>query len=126
MLGKPVVRELGVIKKTEILIALLEDPQRIKNFYPELSAPQMQELRNFIEQQIIHLSNRNSQSSFTHEQLKNRYEPIPNYYHNQYCREPLEACYNESCLTSNPSCFSNKMRTQLEVTLAIVKDYLPA
>ncbi len=126
MLGKPVKRELGVVKKTEMLLTLLEYPQRVKEYYSQLSAPQIQELRNFLEQQIVHLSTGKSQTPLTQEQVKNRYEPVPNYYHKQYCREPLEACYNETCLASNPSCFSKKMQTQLEVTLNMIKEYLPS
>ena len=124
MLGKRIKKKLGIIKKTEILLRLVQDDQPLDDIYQQLTAPQMQDLRNYLEQQIVHFSALRDEQPLTVEAIKAKLEPVPNYYHNQYCREPLEACINETCMASNPSCFSNKMKTQLKVTLAILRTYL--
>lgn len=124
MLGKRIKKKLGIIKKTEILLRLVQDDQPLDDIYQQLTAPQMQDLRNYLEQQIVHFSALRDEEPLTVAAIKAKLEPVPNYYHNQYCREPLEACINETCMASNPSCFSNKMKTQLKVTLAILRTYL--
>ena len=124
MLGKRIKKKLGIIKKTEILLRLVQDDQTLDDIYQQLTAPQMQDLRNYLEQQIVHFSALRDEEPLTVATIKAKLEPVPNYYHNQYCREPLEACINETCMASNPSCFSNKMKTQLKVTLAILRTYL--
>lgn len=124
MLSKRVKQKLGVVKKTELLLKLLNDPGSLSEEYKQLSAPQMQELRSFLEKQVMHFSALKDAEPLTLEAIKNRLEPIPNYYHNQDCREPLEACFNETCLASYPTCFKNKMNGQLSVILGLLENYL--
>ena len=47
--------KLGAVKKSEILIRLLAG-ETLEEAYRRLSAPQMRELRDFLEEQIVHLS----------------------------------------------------------------------
>ena len=124
MLGKTINKKLGVVQKTNILLSFLANATVDSTDISNLSAPQMQDLRNFLEQQIRHFSALQDEKGLMLEDIKNQLEPIPNYYHKQDCREPLEACYNETCLASNPTCFSKKMRSQIRVLVEILNKYI--
>ncbi len=106
---------LSTLKKAQILLKILrqDDPEE---FYQELSSLEMRELRNFLEDEIIFLNGAEN-PGITKEQLRKAYPSVQEYYRKQDCHEPLEACIDESCLKSNPVCFSFKMRTHLEVLL---------
>jgi hypothetical protein len=124
MLGKSTKNKLGIVRKTEILLKLLNGEDGVEEIYPKLSAFQMQDLRNFLENQILHFSARQDENPLTLAELKSRLEPIPNYYYKQDCREPLDSCYNETCIASYPGCFSKKMKTQFDIILELLKQYL--
>lgn len=124
MLGKTINKKLGVVQKTNILLSILANTTLDNTDVSKLSAPQLQDLRNFLEQQIRHFSAVQDETALTFEDIKNQLEPIPNYYHKQDCREPLEACYNETCLASNPTCFSKKMRAQINVLIEMLNKYI--
>jgi len=124
MLGKAVSKKLSVVQKTNILLSILANATVDSTDIANLSAPQMQDLRNFLEQQIRHFSALQDEKALTPEDIKNQLEPIPNYYHKQDCREPLEACYNETCLVSESTCFSKKMRSQIRVLVEILNKYI--
>ncbi|RMH89416.1 MAG: hypothetical protein D6681_14470 [Calditrichaeota bacterium] len=123
MFRKSVPRKLGITHKTEVMMRLLIQ-QGIDDLCQEFSAPQMQDLRDFLEQQVLHLSQLMDAAPISLTDIKDGFEPIPNYYYRQDCREPLEACFNETCLASNPSCFSRKMKTQLLVLQRMLERYL--
>ncbi|MCB0261795.1 MAG: hypothetical protein KDE52_08885 [Calditrichaeota bacterium] len=124
MLGKLQKRKLSALTKTAVMVRLIEAPETLPEVFDGLSAHQMQDLRNYLTDQIIYLSSMTNDQPLTREAVTARLEPIPNYYHKQYCREPLEACYNETCMTSNPSCFSKKMRSQIDVMVEMILPYL--
>ena len=109
---------LGVVKKSEILMRLLAG-ENLDESYRRLTAPQMRDLRDFLEAQVVHLSG-HGDTPLSKADITQKLEPVPNYYYKQDCREPLEACFNETCLASNPICFSNKMKSQL----AVIRDLL--
>ncbi len=124
MFGKTISKKLDVVQKTNILLSILRDVTLDTTAIANLSAPQMQDLRNFLEQQIRHFSALQDDTPLNSEHIKNQLEPIPNYYHKQDCREPLDACYNETCLASNPTCFSKKMRSQIAVLIEMLNKYI--
>lgn len=124
MLQKPIKRKLSIIQKSAIMLDLLNG-KSINEQFKQLSAPQLQDLRNYLEEQLVFMSATGSPEGLTLAEIKNTLEPIPNYFYKQDCREPLEACFNETCIASNPSCFSNKMKSQLSVILNLLKEYLP-
>lgn len=115
--------KLGVIKKAEVTLKLLQGKAAIEDIYPRLNAFQMQDLRDYLEQQVIHFSALKDETPLTLAEIKSKLEPIPNYYYKQDCREPVDACFNETCIASYPSCFSNKMKTQLKVILELLQEY---
>lgn len=115
-------QKLSVLQRSEILLKLLKTGD-VSELYPHLSAPQMRDLRNLIEQQVIRLSAA-AGDELGPQKIKDELEPVPNYYYKQDCQEPLDVCYNETCLASNPICFSNKMKSQLEVLVKLVRPYL--
>ena len=123
MLLKSPNKELGISRKAQILLQLL-DKEPPADIFADLSAPQLQDLRDFLESQILHLASLRDQGQLSLAEIKGRLEPVPNYYYKQDCREPLEACLNETCLASNPICFSNKMKSQIQVILMILQGYL--
>lgn len=124
MRAKSSKNKLSVIKKTEILLKFINGDGNIEELYANLSAFQMQDLRNFLEHQILHFSAQQDNNPLTLAEIKSRLEPIPNYYYKQDCREPLDACYNETCIASYPSCFSKKMKTQLKIIVEMLREYI--
>lgn len=124
MRAKSSKNKLSVIKKTEILLKLINGDGNIEELYANLSAFQMQDLRNFLEHQILHFSDQQDANPLTLAEIKSRLEPIPNYYYKQDCREPLDSCYNETCVASYPSCFSKKMKTQLKIIVKMLREYI--
>ena len=115
---------LNLIIRANILKTLLEG-QSLEAVYPRLTVYQLQELRDFLQEEVVYLSGLKDDSPLTIADVKERYEPIPNYYYRQDCREPLDSCYNETCLTSNPICFSKKMKGQLSELVQLLQPYLP-
>lgn len=88
-----------------------------------LSAHQLQELRDFLENELLYLTSMNERS-LTRERIRAKYPSIHDYYYSYDCRETLDACYNETCLALNPNCFSRKMREQIKVLLDMLGVYL--
>ncbi len=123
MRAKLFKNKLGVIKKAEVVLKLLQGHTAIEDIYPRLNAFQMQDLRDYLEQQVVHFSALRDETPLTLAEIKSKLEPIPNYYYKQDCREPMDACFNETCIASYPGCFSNKMKTQLKVILEMLREY---
>ncbi len=117
-------RKISPLTKTLVMIRLIESPETLPELFKNLTAPQMQDLRNYLIDQIIYISGLMGEVPLSKAEILSQMEPVPNYYHKQYCREPLDACINESCMASNPSCFSKKMRTQIDVLVNIILSYL--
>lgn len=114
---------LSRLKLGEILLTIQsgENPEKL---YSDFSAKEMQELRNFLEKELQYLSSLKTGSPLPISEIKGKYEQIPNYYYKQACREPLEACINETCLASNPECFSRKMKTHIDVLIKLLIPYM--
>ncbi len=115
--------KISIIKRGQILLKI-QKGESLEPIFTDLSAYQMKELRNFLEEEVIYLSSLKDDKAIKLSEIKSNYEPVPNYYYRQDCREPLEACLNETCLTSNPECFSRKMRGQIDEILKVMKPYL--
>jgi len=114
---------ISLLKKAQILVFLSED-RRIDKLLSQLGARDLLELRNFLEQELTFLAAKADNNVLNPGDLKSKYEPIPNYYYRQDCREPLESCYNETCLAADPDCFGQKMYGQIIVLSRMVKQYL--
>jgi len=110
---------LSVIKKAELLLRIL-NKENLEKILEQFTPGQLQEIRNYLESQVLLLTD----SDFTITDIKSHFEPIPNYYYRQDCREPLEACFNETCMANNPQCFSNKMRGQINVLLSMLSEHM--
>ncbi|RMF60388.1 MAG: hypothetical protein D6748_04195 [Calditrichaeota bacterium] len=123
MFPKDKKSHIGYFRKAIFLMQLIRGGD-LGSIIDPLNAHQLQELRNFLEDQIIYLSNKRDLNPLTLAEIKTNLEPIPNYYWAQDCREPLEACFNETCLTSNSQCFSKKMKQQINALIKILKPYL--
>lgn len=127
MLTKRTKRKLGVVKRAEILLKLTgQDADAFDDAYKSFSAQQARELRDFLEQQVLHFSKKKDEEAFSLEAVKEKMEPIPNYFYKQDCREPMESCFNETCLASNPGCFKKKIKGQLAVILDLLDNYIIA
>ncbi|GAB4332428.1 MAG: hypothetical protein Kow0037_09930 [Calditrichia bacterium] len=88
-----------------------------------LSAEELRAARDYFENLIQTFGKNRDGRMITRQETRANFEPIPNYYYKQDCREPLEACINETCLSSNPQCFSRKMMDQIEMLLEQLKPY---
>ncbi len=120
---KKTKKQVGLLNRAKIMerIVLGDD---ISDMLKTFSAPQLQQLRTFLLDEVVYLSREMDETPRTISTIKEMFEPIPNYYYRQDCREPLEACYNETCLASNPGCFSRKMQGQIDVLLKLLQGYL--
>ncbi len=116
------LKNLSVLKRARIILTLLENNSSmlpIQDYTPE----ELKLLRNFLEQEIIFLSTQRDSTPITLAEIKTHLEPATTYYYQQDCREPVSACINETCYTSNPACFSKKMVGQLEVLIKLLQPY---
>ena len=114
---------LSSIRLSMILIKI-QNGESLDPVFSESSAEEMKEIRNFLESEIIYLSRLRDEKTISLSEIKSNFEPAPNYYYKQDCREPLESCLNETCLASNPVCFSRKMRMHIDVLTKILTPYL--
>ncbi|GAB4173030.1 MAG: hypothetical protein Kow00108_07810 [Calditrichia bacterium] len=115
-LKKKINRYIGFNEKLQIL-KMIAEKKDFENWKIKLKAPQFQELRNFLLLQLKNYSTKISQEPFDEEKIKKKMVPVQTYFQSMDCREPLDACFSETCLGSNPACFSNKMRGQIDVIL---------
>ncbi len=120
---KKTQKHVGLLNRAKIMESIVLGKD-IEELLKTFSAPQLQELRTFLLDEVVYLSREMDESPKTISEVKALFEPIPNYYYRQDCREPLEACYNETCFASNPGCFSRKMFAQIAVLLKLLRSYL--
>ena len=121
MLSTP-PKKLSILKLGEILLKI-HDGEDLKPVYAQLSAAEMKELRNFLEEELLYLSSLEDEAPLTLTEIKSRYEPVPNYYYQQDCREPLESCLNETCLASNPTCFTRKIKSHIHILIQLISPF---
>ena len=119
---KKLNRNLSLLAKSEFLIKLLKN-EDYQELISELTVFQIKELRDFLESELFYLVSANK-GSLNLKRIKSKYPSIHDYYYSYDCREELDSCYNETCLASNPNCFSRKMREQIEVLLSQLNQYL--
>ena len=119
---KSSTNNFSLLHKAELLVKLIND-QDIDDLISGLNASQVQELRDFLESELLFLSS-NYGAKLTREEIKSNYKPIPDYYYSYDCRESLDSCYNEACLASNPNCFSRKVKEQIKITLDLLNQQL--
>ncbi len=112
-----------ILEKSEILLRIQKgDP--LDDLFQNFDARQMQQVRDFLEKEIQYLNKIKFDTTVSLQEIRNNYEPIPNYYYKQTCREPLEACLNETCFVSNPECFSRKMKLQINTLIKLITPLL--
>jgi len=114
---------LTTLQKAKILKQIL-DGKNIDHYFHELSAPQMRDLRDFLENQILDLSKRADEKPLNLQEIKGKYQPTGEYYHQQDCNEPLDSCLDETCYKANPVCFGLKMSTHVNTLLTLMDPYL--
>lgn len=123
MLLKNTSKTLSILQKARLSTDLASGiplSEALKGF----SASEMQQVRNYLKEQILHYSASLDRKQLMTQDLDEAVGPIPNYYHRQDCREPLEACLNETCISSFPQCFSRKMNEQSASLAEILFPYL--
>lgn len=121
-MAKKSKNNFNLLQKAEFLIKLINN-QDSEEVISRLNASELQELRDFLEDEVLFLTSHNG-AQLTKEHLKSNYKPIPDYYYSYDCRESLDSCYNEACLASNPNCFSRKVKEQINITLGLLKQHL--
>jgi hypothetical protein len=115
-------KKLSPLERTQILMHILQhkDPEQI---FIRLSATQMKDLRDFLENEIVYVSSSQG-SPVKKNELKDTYPVTSEYYRKQDCHEPLESCLDETCYRANPVCFSLKMKTHIAILLDKIQVYL--
>jgi len=116
-------KKLSIFQRTEVLMRII-DRADLETFFTELSALQMQDLRNFLENQLIYLATIKNEPILGQSIIRSKYEPAAEYYRRQNCGELLEDCLDESCHPNNPVCFSMKMSLQVKVLRDLLQPYL--
>ncbi len=114
---------LTILEKSEILLRI-QKGELLDDLFEEFNAEQMQQVRNFLEEELQYLHQLQEGKPLSLTEIRTNYEPIPNYYYKQACREPLEACLNETCFLSNPECFSRKMKLQIHTLIKLITPLL--
>ncbi len=83
----------------------------------KFNAYEMKELRDFLTDYIEQYNKKILKRDFDLQKIREKMVPIQVYFRNEDCIESLDACENDSCLGSEPNCFSRKMKGQIEVLL---------
>jgi hypothetical protein len=114
---------LSIFQRSEAMMKII-DAEELETLFSHLSALQMRDLRNFLENQLVYLATLNKESVMGQSIIRAKYEPAGEYFRRQNCGEPLESCLDESCHPNNPVCFSMKMSLQIKVLQDLLKPYL--
>jgi hypothetical protein len=117
-------KKLNVLQKAGFLIKLING-ENVDALTSEMSAFQLKEFRNFLEDELLYLSPLNG-DILDRGLIRSKYPSVHNYYYTYDCREELDDCHNETCLDVNPNCFSRKMKEQIEVLSDMLAPYLAA
>jgi|GEM_PF-4338733 len=123
MLLKNTTQNLSILQKARLCTDLASGiplEEALRGF----SASELQHVRDYLKQQILYYSATLDRKQLMPQDLNEIIGPIPNYYHKQDCREPLEACLNETCISSFPHCFSRKMNEQSNSLVNVLLPYL--
>jgi hypothetical protein len=115
-LKKKLFRYIPLQEKAKLLNYIAEK-KSFQDWKLQYRAIQMQELRDFLMMQLKNVHMHKGNASFDEEEIRKKMVPIQTYFQSMDCREPIDACFSETCLGSNPACFSNKMKGQIEVIL---------
>lgn len=113
-LKKQPKRYISLAEKAKIM-ERLNEKKYYKDWGIKYSAFQMQELRNFLMDYLEQQNVKISKTKFEPEKVKSKMVPVHKYFHGQDCVASLDACENETCLASEPNCFSKKIKGQVEV-----------
>jgi hypothetical protein len=116
-------KKLSLFQRTEVMMKII-GAEDLETFFSQLSALQMRDLRNFLENQLIYLASLNKEPVMGQSIIRAKYEPAGEYFRRQNCGEPLESCLDESCHPHNPVCFSMKMSLQIKILQDLLKPYL--
>ncbi|OPX34076.1 hypothetical protein B1H10_04425 [candidate division KSB1 bacterium 4484_188] len=116
-------KKLSTVQRGAILLKI-QNGESVDSILSKMSAEEHKELRDFLETELLYLSELRDEKRLNLSQIKSNYEPAPNYYYKQDCHEPLESCLNETCLNANPDCFSRKMRTHIDVLIKLLTPFL--
>ena len=120
---KKSLKKISVIKLGEILLKIQEG-KSLQSIISNFSASEMKQIRNFLESEVQYLSGLRDKPPLSLADIKSNFEPTPDYFYKQDCREPLESCLNETCFTSNPVCFSRKIKLHIEILIKLLTPYL--
>jgi len=115
-LKKQPKRYISIAEKTKIM-ERVNKKEPFQEWGIKYSAFQMQELRNFLmdylEQQTVKIR----KETYDPQQVKSKMVPVQKYFHSEDCIATLDACEKETCLASEPNCFSRKIKGQVDVIL---------
>jgi len=114
---------LSIFQRSEVMMKII-DAEELETFFSHLSALQMRDLRNFLENQLVYLATLKKETVMGQSIIRAKYEPAGEYFRRQNCGELLESCLDESCHPNNPVCFSMKMSLQIKVLQDLLKSYL--
>lgn len=116
-------QKLSLFQRTEILMKIINN-QELETFFNSLTALQMKDLRNFLEDELMYMSTIHKEPIMGKSIIRSKYMPVSDYYHQQNCGERLESCLDETCYPNNAVCFSMKMASHINRLLDLLKPYL--
>ncbi|MCK5075834.1 MAG: hypothetical protein KAR38_05635 [Calditrichia bacterium] len=100
-----------------MIMEMLNDKKNFDEWDIKYNAFQNQELRNFLLGYLEQLHKKTLKDDYNIEEVKGKMEPFQKYFHGQDCVASLDACENETCLASEPNCFSKKIKGQIKVII---------
>ncbi|GAB4332371.1 MAG: hypothetical protein Kow0037_09810 [Calditrichia bacterium] len=101
------------------LLEKVGEPSFKNNVDPEKSIS----VRDFLEKELIAFSNRVGKN-ISKKEVKISLPPVFEYYQDQHCGEPLDACITESCFKQHPECFKNKIFLQIDELSRLIEPFL--
>ena len=113
--------DLSTAQKAQILY-LIANKLDIIEFMKEISTAKLLGLREFLYLQIKDLGEKFLKKNITKQMMQKRMTPVSKYYHSQECREPLEACTNDTCYELYGACFTKKLFGQIGVLYEFIRE----
>lgn len=110
-------------KRRKEILAVLLDEYRNQAHLADMSPKQFREFRDYLEEELLFLSNIAGTSSLTTNDIKYRQGPVYDYFEARSCSETLIACITDACAERRPECFTRKMKKQIDSLLKILDAY---
>lgn len=122
-MGRSPSEELTFSQRLEILVSIFKR-QPLRPVLDKLSTPQLVQAHNFLWEKMVEFHVKTQTREFRREDVTRKMIPSAKYQHQQNCDLRLDYCKGIECIWSNPICAGNKVKINMEVMAAHIRQLL--